>query len=55
MAQCNDASGQLSACPVLSARSEQDMNDCAVPNRVDEELDGCRDICLIPDFDLLIQ
>ncbi|KAF9044702.1 hypothetical protein BDZ89DRAFT_1191374 [Hymenopellis radicata] len=40
MAQCNDASGQLSACSVLSARSEQDMNDCAVPNRVEEELDG---------------
>uniref|UniRef100_A0A0W0G5L6 Carbohydrate-binding module family 1 protein n=1 Tax=Moniliophthora roreri TaxID=221103 RepID=A0A0W0G5L6_MONRR len=40
MAQCNDASGQISACPVLTSRSEQEMNDCAVPNRVEEDLGG---------------
>lgn len=40
MASCNDQSGQLSACSVLSARSEQEMNDCSIPNRVDEDLDG---------------
>lgn len=38
MAQCNDQGGQVSACGVLSSRSEQEMNDCAVPNRVDEDL-----------------
>ncbi|KAJ7598678.1 hypothetical protein C8J56DRAFT_914678 [Mycena floridula] len=40
MAQCNDQSGQVSACPMLTSRSEQAMNDCAVANRVDEGLDG---------------
>ncbi|KAF9270754.1 hypothetical protein L218DRAFT_849364 [Marasmius fiardii PR-910] len=40
MSQCNDASGQVSACPVISSRSEQEMNDCAVPNRVEEDLGG---------------
>ncbi len=42
MAQCNEQSGQLSACSVLTARSEQDMNDCAIPNRVAEPLDQCK-------------
>ena len=41
MAQCMDYSGQLFCCPVLHARSEQDMNDCAVPPQVDEVVDGC--------------
>ncbi|TRM65774.1 hypothetical protein BD626DRAFT_485779 [Schizophyllum amplum] len=40
MAQCTDASGQISSCPVLTSRSEQDMNDCAVPPRVEEVFDG---------------
>ncbi|ESK84708.1 carbohydrate-binding module family 1 protein [Moniliophthora roreri MCA 2997] len=40
MAQCNDAGGQISACPVLTSRSEQEMNDYAVPNRVEEDLGG---------------
>ncbi|KAL0577271.1 hypothetical protein V5O48_004728, partial [Marasmius crinis-equi] len=40
MAQCNDQGGQVSACPVLTTRSEQEMNDCAVPNRVEEDLGG---------------
>lgn len=41
MAQCTDQGGQVSSCPVVTARSEQDMNDCAQPNRVDEAIDGC--------------
>ncbi|CAG7854843.1 SubName: Full=Uncharacterized protein {ECO:0000313/EMBL:KIM31319.1} [Serendipita indica DSM 11827] len=41
MAKCTDQGGQVSSCSVLSQRSEQDMNDCAIPNRVDEELDNC--------------
>ncbi|KAI0682529.1 hypothetical protein C8T65DRAFT_624476 [Cerioporus squamosus] len=40
MAQCTDYGGQISSCPVLHTRSEQDMNDCAVPPRVDEVVDG---------------
>ena len=42
MANCNDQGGQVSACSALTSRSEQEMNDCAVPNRVAESLDGCR-------------
>lgn len=41
MAQCNDQGGQVSSCPVVTSRSEQDMNDCAQPNRVAEQIDGC--------------
>jgi hypothetical protein len=51
MTKCTDQSGQLSACSVLHARSEQDMNDCAQPPRVDEttmgwvpQLPGCNPI-----------
>ncbi|KAK7051614.1 hypothetical protein VNI00_004593 [Paramarasmius palmivorus] len=40
MSQCTDAGGQVSACSVLHERSEQEMNDCAVPNRVEEDLGG---------------
>ncbi|KAI0774625.1 hypothetical protein BD413DRAFT_611651 [Trametes elegans] len=40
MDQCTDYGGQVSSCPVLHTRSEQDMNDCAVPPRVDETFDG---------------
>ncbi|KIO27670.1 carbohydrate-binding module family 1 protein, partial [Tulasnella calospora MUT 4182] len=40
MAQCTDQGGQVSSCPVVTSRSEQEMNDCAQPNRVDEEIDG---------------
>ena len=41
MAQCTDYGGAVSSCSVLHSRSEQDMNDCAVPARVDEVVDGC--------------
>ncbi|KAG8780565.1 hypothetical protein FRC16_003098 [Serendipita sp. 398] len=40
MKQCTDQGGQVSSCSVISTRSEQDMNDCAIPNRIDEDLDG---------------
>ncbi|KAL1732013.1 hypothetical protein EV714DRAFT_248189 [Schizophyllum commune] len=40
MSQCTDASGQVSSCGVLHTRSEEEMNDCAVPPRVEEVFDG---------------
>lgn len=40
MSQCTDQGGQISSCSVLTSRSEQELNDCAIPNRVDEDLDG---------------
>ena len=40
MAQCTDYGGQISSCSVLHARSDQDMNDCSIPPRVDEVFDG---------------
>ncbi len=48
MAQCTDYGGQISSCPVLHTRSEQDMNDCAVPPRVDEVVDGCERTHILP-------
>ncbi|KAL1944371.1 hypothetical protein VTO73DRAFT_3556 [Trametes versicolor] len=40
MDQCTDYGGQVSSCPVLHTRSDQDMNDCAAPPRVDEVFEG---------------
>lgn len=48
MANCNDQGGQISSCQALTSRSEQEMNDCAVPNRVEEDLDGCMSSPYIP-------
>ena len=42
MSKCTDASGQVSSCGVLHTRSEEEMNDCAVPPRVEEVFDGCK-------------
>lgn len=39
MNQCTDSGG--GACSVLTTRSEQDLNDCAIPARVDEPINGC--------------
>lgn len=41
MDQCTDYGGQVSSCPVLHTRADQDMNDCAAPPRVDEVFEGC--------------
>lgn len=41
MTQCTDQGGQISSCSVLHSRSEQEMNDCASPPRVEENVDGC--------------
>jgi hypothetical protein len=41
MSTCNSSGGAVSACRALTERTEQDMNDCAIPNRVEEDLDGC--------------
>ncbi len=48
MTQCTDSSGQVSSCSILHSRSEQEMNDCALPPRVDEHFDGCMLLPYIP-------
>ncbi|KAG8909803.1 hypothetical protein FRC00_009410, partial [Tulasnella sp. 408] len=40
MSQCTDQGGQVSSCSAVTSRTEQEMNDCAQPNRVDEKIDG---------------
>ncbi|EJD53392.1 hypothetical protein AURDEDRAFT_54220 [Auricularia subglabra TFB-10046 SS5] len=40
MDRCTDAGGLISSCPVLTSRSEQEMNDCAIPARIDEPVNG---------------
>lgn len=40
MDTCTDAGG--GNCGVLTTRSEQELNDCALPARVDEPINGCR-------------